>query len=185
MTRKWPCFSYNNFFPTKNSLSPSLLFIVLTLPVQSSLPKSQSRWKLQSFIFISWFTPFGFIALWQIYEQSFAHSEDSDSVSLWNIKYICRIIQRPCDWEQPLLGIRRATLFHNVASFSFTPLIFILCSFWLISWDTLNVVLSLPFPNISILCGLDLKNLYYIYKCLSVKAVYIVYNLFNFTSHFI
>lgn len=112
-----------SFFFTKNSLSPSLLFIVLTLPVQSSLPKSHSRWKLQSFIFISWFTLFGFIALWQIYEQSFAHSEDSDSVSLWNIKYICRIIQTPCDWEQLLLDIRKATLYHIVASFYFISLI--------------------------------------------------------------
>lgn len=116
-------------FSTRNSLSPSLLFIVLTLPVQSSLPKSQSRWKLQSFIFISWFTPFGFIALWQIYEQSYAHSEDSDSVSLWNIKYICRIIQTPCDWEQPLLDIRKATLYHIVASFYFISLVFIFCPF--------------------------------------------------------
>lgn len=127
------------------------MFIVLTLPVQSSLPKSQSRWKLQSFIFISWFTPFGFIALWQIYEQSFAHSEDSDSVSLWNIKYICRIIQRPCDWRQSFLGIRRTTLFHIVVSFCFIPLIFILYSFWVISWEVLNVVLYLRFPNTSIL----------------------------------
>lgn len=143
------------------------MFIVLTLPVQSSLPKSQSRWKLQSFIFISWFTPFGFIALWQIYEQSFAHSEDSASVSLWNIKYICSIIQRPHDWEQPLLGINSTTLFHIVASFSFIPLIFILYSFWVISWELLYVVLSLHWPNISILfCGMHfdmiLKSIVYL-----------------------
>lgn len=86
------------FFPKKKSISPSLQFITLTLPVQSSLPKSQSGWKLQSFIFISWFTLLRFITLWQIYYQSFAHSEDSDSVSLWNIKYVYRIIQTPYDW---------------------------------------------------------------------------------------
>lgn len=75
------------FFSKKKPQIPSLYIvtsITLTLPVQSSLPKSQSGWKLQSFIFISWFILFGFIALQQIYYQSFAHSEHSYSVSLWN-----------------------------------------------------------------------------------------------------
>lgn len=74
------------FFLRKNpkSLHYIVTSITLTLPVQSSLPKSQSGWKLQSFIFISWFILFGFIALQQIYYQSFAHSEHSYSVSLWN-----------------------------------------------------------------------------------------------------
>ena len=98
------------FFPNKNQISFSL-YNSLNWHCQSSFPKSQSGWKRQSFIFISWFTLL-----------DLSHCDKFISRALPTLKILkCFImkykiclqdhIQIPNDWMQSLLDIRNSTLY--------------------------------------------------------------------------
>lgn len=132
MRREWPCFSYKTV-SWENPPSPALQFITLTWPVLPSLHCGQHRWNPKHFIFISWFTPLAFIMWWHIYSWSFAHSEDSDHILLWNINYVCRTHDGPM-FECSLCQTSERRHCIMLLGECFIAWILFICGFWPNPW---------------------------------------------------